>query len=199
MRKSHLITLLIIASTLLGMSSCKKTYTPKPKGYNRIDLPVADYEWIKDEHPYTFQHNKASIVFDDTFNLYEPHWVHVYYPEFQANIQITYKNVVQDKKKFQELVNDAIKLAGRHQVKAYSIEESMIRTPSGKAACVIELVGDVPSHFQFYITDTTKNFLRGALYFPVANKNDSLAPVIEYVKKDVIQLLNTLEWREMKL
>lgn len=177
--------------------SCEKSYSPKPKGYNRIDLPTPTYEWIKDEHPYTFQHNKASIVFDDTFNLYEPHWVHVYYPDFQANIQITYKNVKQDKKKFQELVNDALKLANRHQIKAYAIEESMIRTPSGKAACVIELTGDVPSHFQFYITDTTENFLRGALYFPVANKNDSLAPVIEYVKKDVIHLLNTLDWRKM--
>ncbi|MCX6131926.1 MAG: hypothetical protein NTX25_23080, partial [Proteobacteria bacterium] len=42
----------IVVISILFLLSCSKTYTPKPKGYNRIDLPIVDYEWIKDEHPY---------------------------------------------------------------------------------------------------------------------------------------------------
>ena len=77
-----------------------------------------------------------------------------------------------------------------------AIEESEIRTPTGDVASVFELEGEVPSQFQFYVTDSTKHFLRGALYFRTATQNDSLAPVIEYVKKDIIHLLNTLKWKE---
>jgi gliding motility-associated lipoprotein GldD len=60
---------------------------------------------------------------------------------------------------------------------------------------VEELTGEVPSHFQFFVTDSTQHFLRGALYFPSVQE-DSLSPVIEYVKKDIIHMLNTLEWKE---
>ena len=62
-------------------------------------------------------------------------------------------------------------------------------------ASVTELEGEVPSQFQFHITDSTDHFLRGALYFKTATKNDSLAPAIEFLKSDIIHLLNTLEWK----
>jgi hypothetical protein len=45
------------------------------------------------------------------------------------------------------------------------------------------------------ITDSTRNFLRAALYFNTRIANDSLAPAIEYMKKDVMHLVNTLEWK----
>ena len=81
-------------------------------------------------------------------------------------------------------------------IKASGIEESVIKTPSGKTVAVYELEGEVPSQFQFYLSDSTKHFLRGALYFRTATKNDSLAPVIEFIKKDIIHLLNTCQWQE---
>jgi gliding motility-associated lipoprotein GldD len=59
---------------------------------------------------------------------------------------------------------------------------------------IFELEGEVPSQFQFYVTDSTKHFLRGALYFRTATKNDSLKPIIDFIKKDVIHLLNTVKW-----
>ena len=77
-----------------------------------------------------------------------------------------------------------------------SINENIVITPSGKTAVIAELEGEVPSQLQFFITDSTKNFLRGALYFRTSIKNDSLAPAIEYLKIDIIHLLNTLEWKE---
>jgi gliding motility-associated lipoprotein GldD len=58
------------------------------------------------------------------------------------------------------------------------------------------LEGEVPSQFQFTMTDSTRNFLRGALYFDTKVQNDSLQPAIEYVKKDMMRMINTLEWKD---
>ena len=82
------------------------------------------------------------------------------------------------------------------EIKAYAIEESVVRTPMGKTAVIAELEGEVPSQFQFFITDSTDNFIRGALYFRTSTKNDSLAPAIEYMKIDAMHLINTLEWKK---
>ena len=94
-----------------------------------------------------------------------------------------------------EFLNDAYTLTAKHQIKAYAIDETFTRTPSGKTAIIAELDGEVPSQFQFTMTDSTKNFLRGALYFNTKVQNDSLQPAIDYVKKDMMRMINTLEWR----
>lgn len=191
MRKTAYLTI----TTLLLFCSCEKVYVPKPKGFNRIDLPATSYQPLEDKHPYFFEYSKLAQIQKDSSNLAEPHWITVYYPYFDASIQLTYKTLTKDRKKMNELIDDSYKLANKHQVKAYSIEESVIKTPSGKSATVIELSGDVPSQFQFYTTDSTEHFLRGALYFK-STQTDSLAPVIEYMKKECMHLLNTLEWKK---
>ncbi len=177
------------------LSACgSKDYVPKPKGFNRIDLPPHRYVSLQGDYPYVFEHSTHAVIKKDTFARAEPYWIYVYYPGLRANVQLTYKTVNQDPKKFQELVNDAYKLASKHQIKAEAIEEMTLKTPHGKTANLFQLEGEVPSQFQFYVTDTTTHFFRGALYFPTATKNDSLAPVIEYVKEDMVHLLNTLKW-----
>ena len=178
--------------------SCEPEYTPKPKGYNRIDLPKAKYQPLKEKHPYFFEYSAYAKILHDSSRISEPHWINVYYPAHQANVQLTYKALNNDKKAFNSLVEDARKLTSKHQIKAYSIDEAQIKTPKGLTAFVFELSGEVPSQFQFYVSDSTQHFLRGALYFRTATANDSLAPVIEYIKKDVIHMLNTLEWIDMK-
>ncbi len=94
------------------------------------------------------------------------------------------------------MLEDAYKLAARHNIKAYSIEQRKIRLKSGLEASVIDLIGEVPSQVQFVTTDSTNHFLRGALYFNTATENDSLQPVIQYIRKDILHLLNTLTWRK---
>ncbi|WP_205503471.1 gliding motility lipoprotein GldD [Rufibacter psychrotolerans] len=196
MKKNNLLSLLTACCGILLLAGCAEEYTPKPKGYNRIDLPEARYTRLQEQHPYVFEHSVHARILKDSSRIAEPHWIDIYYPQFKANIQLTYKDFNQDPKKFNALVEDARKLTGRHQIKAYAIEESQIQTPTGITASVFELEGEVPSQFQFYLTDSTKHFFRGALYFRTATANDSLAPVIEYLKKDVVHLLNTLHWTE---
>jgi len=112
----------------------------------------------------------------------------------KANIHITYKRV-QNFDQLKEYFNDAFVLTAKHQIKANAIDEIIITTPSGKTATVAELNGEVPSQFQFTITDSTRHFLRGAVYFYAKVSNDSLAPAIDYMKKDALHLINTLNWK----
>lgn len=172
----------------------EKSYTPKPKAFNRIDLPDHQYRQLPDSFPYTFEYSAHAKILPDTSWIAEPYWINLYYPEMGANIQLTYKPVEGSEEKLKEHFRDSYKLTSKHQIKAYSIEEGLVRTPSGKAAVVNELSGEVPSQFQFFTTDSTRHFLRGALYFRSSTQNDSLAPVIEYVKKDIIHMINTLHW-----
>lgn len=185
--------LLVLFFFLVG---CDHPYIPKPKGYNRLTLPAHDYVTIPDSLPYSFEISTAAKILRDSSYIAERYWIDLFYPQITANIQITYKNLNQDPQFLKELVNDSYKLTSKHQIKAYAIEESVVKTPSGKTAVIAELEGEVPSQFQFFITDSTDNFIRGALYFRTSTKNDSLAPAIEYMKIDAMHMINTLEWKE---
>lgn len=178
--------------------SCGSDYLPKPKGYNRIDLPKASYQPLPDTLPYYFEYSNHAELLRDSSWITERYWVNLHYPEMGATIQITYKPVTDSI--VREFLSDSYKLTSQHNVKAYAIEESILELPSGMFASFTELEGEVPTQAQFHVTDrdSTYHFLRGALYFRTATKNDSLAPVISYLKQDMIHLLTTLKWRNIK-
>jgi gliding motility-associated lipoprotein GldD len=189
------ITVLI---ALVSFSSCDRSYLPKPMGYNRLVLPEPAYHSLPDTLPYIFEYSTHARLLDDTTTISERYWIELYYPQLKSNIHITYKKLNNNKKLLKEFMDDAYTLTAKHQIKAYAINEIIATTPSGKTAVIAELEGEVPSQFQFTITDSTHNFLRGALYFNTEVKNDSLAPAIEYMKKDIMHLINTLEWNQHK-
>jgi gliding motility-associated lipoprotein GldD len=181
---------------IIGLfGACTKTYQPKPKGYNKLILPTPEYHRLPDSLPYQFEYSVYARLLKDTSWIRERHWVEIYYPEIKANVHITYKKINHSDKLLKEFMNDAYHLTAKHQVKAYAIDEMITRTPSGKTAVIEEIDGEVPSQFQFTVTDSSKNFLRGALYFNTRVQNDSLKPAIEYMKRDVMHLINTLEWK----
>ncbi|MBX0292823.1 gliding motility lipoprotein GldD [Hymenobacter sp. HSC-4F20] len=183
---------------LLALTAgCTSTpdFTPKPKGYNRIDLPAHAYQPLGPGHPYQFEYSRYAKVLRDSSYLARPHWINVYYPALQANIQITYSNIAGKPQLYHKMLEDARKLTSKHEIKATAIDENVLKTPGGLRVSVFELQGEVPSQFQFYTTDSTTHFFRGALYFRTATANDSLAPVIEYVKQDIVRMLNTLKYQ----
>lgn len=196
MHKTTRITCLFWLAGLLICGCRESVFVPKPKGYNRIELPNHEYQSIEALYPYQFEFSKYARVEKDSSWMSEPFWIHLNYQEFGADVQLTYKDLGNDPQKLRELLEDAYKLTSKHQIKAYAIDESILHTPNGLTAVVAELSGEVPSQFQFYSTDSTRHFLRGALYFPTATKNDSLAPLIDYIKVDMIHLLNTLKWKD---
>ncbi|MFN3851381.1 MAG: gliding motility lipoprotein GldD [Spirosomataceae bacterium] len=193
-----LIAIFFSSFLLFGCNNSAPEFAPKPKGYNRIDLPEHAYQPLDDSHPYKFEYSKAAIIQPDTFRNAEPHWIIIYYPKLNARVQFTYKPVLNSPQRLQNMINDAFMLASKHHVKAESQEDQVVNLKNGKKAVAIQLEGDVPSHYQFYITDTTTHYLRGAMYLMDASAGDSLRPIIDYVKKDCMHLLETLEWKKKK-
>ena len=190
--KSSRYLFFLAAAIFLG---CQRDYTPKPKGYNRFILPAPQYQVLPDTFPYSFEYSKHAKLLDDTTWISDRYWIEIFYPQFKADVHITYKSIAGENS-LKELLDDAYFLTAKHQIKAYAIDDVILKTKSGMTASIAELDGQVPSQFQFVVTDSTLNFLRGALYFNTEVQNDSLSPAIEYVKKDIIHLLNTLEWKD---
>src|SRR5258706_4149109 len=190
-----LLLLIVIGTYCLLITSCSPDYQPKPKGYNRLILPKTEYRSLPDTLPYQFDYSKSAKLLKDTSWISERHWVEIYYPELKATIHITYKKLQGKEALLKELLNDAYNLTAKQQIKASAIDELIIKTPSGKTAVVAEIAGEVPSQFQFTMTDSSKNFLRGALYFNTRVQNDSLAPAIDFMKKETMHLINTLQWK----
>jgi gliding motility-associated lipoprotein GldD len=62
---------------------------------------------------------------------------------------------------------------------------------------IYDIEGNTASSLQFYVTDSTKHFIRGALYFNVRPNIDSVKIVLEFLKKDVLHLIQTLQWKNV--
>lgn len=176
--------------------ACTSDFMPKPRGYNRILLPEHEYLSLPDTFPYSFEYSTHARIFKDSSWIAEPYWIDIYYPGFAASLQISYKPIMNDVNLLKEYLATAYKLTSQHQVKAYAIDEAIMKTAKGKTAVLAKLSGEVPSQYQFFSTDSTTHFLRGALYFNTATQNDSLAPVISFMRNDIMHLLNTLEWKQ---
>lgn len=173
----------------------EQVYYQKPKGFARIDLPEHRYRPLEGNYPYAFEYSEAAEVVPDRSADAEPYWILVKYPDLNAMIQFTYKPLNGYLRKLDEHVMDAYKLASKHQIRALSQKEEILTLKNGRKVVAIEIEGEVPSHFQFYITDTSRHYLRGAIYLGNATLNDSLKPVVDYLKADARHILETLTWK----
>lgn len=182
----------LLGITVIGCGS--NNYNPKPKGYNRIELLPAEYQTLADSFPFQMEYSSQAKILKDSSWIAERYWFDLHYENLGANIQVTYKPVNNNRQTLEEYLMDSYKLTSEHKVKAYAIDESVITLNNGIKATVMELSGEVPTQFQFHVTDSTTHFLRCALYFRTATQNDSLRPVINYVKMDMLHMLNTLTW-----
>lgn len=191
--KKQAVNILFFLFGMVFLTGCEKNYLPKPIGYNRLELPEPEYVRLPDSLPYSFEISKYANLLDDTSAINERYWIEIYYPLIKSNVHITYKKIGNEKL-LKEFLDDAYTLTAKHQIKASGINEIITKTGKGETAVIAELEGEVPSQFQFTITDSTRNFLRGALYFNTKVHNDSLAPAIEYMKKDIMHMINTFEW-----
>ncbi|MDA3778816.1 MAG: gliding motility lipoprotein GldD [Bacteroidales bacterium] len=185
------IIILFLATSILG---CKReSSTPKPRGYFRIDLPKKEYKKYKSNYPYTFEYPTCANISSDTRHPKKRYWININYPDINGKIHISYKNVNNN---LQEMLEDSRELAYKHTIKAESINEKIFLKPGRNVyGMLYEIEGNTASSVQFYLTDSTKHFLRGALYFNIQPNKDSLAPVINFVKEDIKILMETFKWK----
>jgi len=191
--------LCILLLFLAGLPSCNSPYTPKRRGYFRIDFPAHEYQsFDRPGYPYSFDYPvyanvlKDSSFFDTTPE--NPYWINVDFPSLAARIYISYKQIGPNK--FEKLVDDAFKMTLKHSVKASAIDQSIIHTPNGVSGVFFHVGGNAATAQQFFLTDSTRNFLRGALYFNAPPNEDSLGVVNNFLQLDLQHLINTFKWKE---
>lgn len=188
----------LLALILTCFIACNSPYTPKPRGYFRIQFPKHEYQkFDRPDYPYSFEYPVyAQVIQDTTFfesKPENPYWINIDFPRFNARIYMSYKDVNGN---FDKLRDDAYKMTYKHTYKATSIEDSMMKTPLGVYGVFFSVGGNAATAKQFFVTDTSKHFLRGALYFDVAPNEDSLSTVNEFLQKDMQHLINTFQWKK---
>ncbi len=181
------------------VSSCNSPFTPKPRGYFQIEFPERKYQLFDQPgYPYAFEYPVYSnVVKDSTFfgeATENPWWVNIDFPQFNGKIYISYKDVGANK--FDKLLNDAFNLTNKHSQKAYSIDDSLMITPNNVTGMFFKVGGDVATSYQFFLTDSVKHFLRGALYFEASPNQDSIGMVNDFVAGDMRHLINTFRWKD---
>jgi gliding motility-associated lipoprotein GldD len=136
---------------------------------------------------------KDSLFFDEKAE--NPYWINIDFPRFNGKIYISYKEI--GKNQFDSLVNDAFTMSYKqHTYKASAIEPVPFTTPNNLSGIYFSLKGNTATANQFFITDSVKHFLRGALYFDAVPNEDSLRPVNNFLQKDLQHLINTLQWKK---
>lgn len=187
------ILFLLSSLFLLTAISCKRDYIPKPRGYFRISFQEKFY--IKTDQtalPYKFEIPVYGKIVADNERLAEPYWVNLEIPQHKAEVHLSYKNVENN---LWKLTEESRELAYKHSFKADAIDERIFVNPEKKVyGTIYRIDGNTASPLQFYLTDSTKHFLRGALYIREIPNIDSLRPVIDFLTPDVIHLIETTEW-----
>ena len=191
-RRTRLTSLLVFS---LFLASCTPVSTPKPYAYFRIATPDTAYMPFADfrlsDFPYTFALSKNAVVQPQGE---EPFWINLYYPDFDATIHCSYKPVHHN---LRELTNDALDLVYRNANFASAIPEQAYSHPEANVYGVLfDLEGNTASSCQFFVTDSVHHFFRASVYCNCRPNADSLAPVYNYLRTDIIKMIETFEWKK---
>jgi gliding motility-associated lipoprotein GldD len=202
--------LILPATFLLLTGSCRERPVPKPHGFFRIAFPEKSYRMMDSIFPYRFEIPTYAKIIHDPQSPGEPNWINIEVSDNKAEIHISYYKVESNRnsgstgftgsheksKKLAQLIEDSRKFVYKHTIKADAINEQVFLNRGNNVFGTIYLIeGNAASPLQFYLTDSTANFLRGALYIREVPNIDSLKPVIEFLKVDIIRLIESTSWK----
>ncbi len=171
-----------------------ETIAPKPRGYYRITFPEKTYVKYDSSCPFKFDIPTYSYVENDKHQGAEPCWINVEFPKLNSTLHLSYKKVEGN---LQTYIENTYTLAAKHQIKASSIQEQLVSNDTTKVyGLIYEIGGNAASRIQFFLTDSTKNFIRGSLYFNAVPNTDSLKPALDFIRKDIYQLIKSFEWKK---
>lgn len=174
---------------LLTFYSCAKETLPKPKAYLRLNYEnIESYKKINTNCPFSLEISKIANLSQD-----DKCWITIEYPTLKASLNITYHPV---EKNLNELLQESEKLTYNHAIKAEGIisqpYDNYINKTHGSLS---EVTGNAASPLQFYLTDSIRHFVNGALYFDVQPNYDSILPAVKFIEKDIKHLMETLVWK----
>ena len=196
MLRTRICLLILIAMIIVTSSSCKRHFTPRPRGYPRIDIPAHAYILYKTGCPFTFEYPVYAVIKRDSSRNAEPCWLNIEYPSFKAKIYLSYKTVNNN---LVSLLEDSRTFVYNHVAMADAIDEKVISYPDHKVyGIVYDLKGNAASSFQFFATDSLHHFIRASLYFNNRPNYDSLTPIIAFIRQDMIHMVETLQWSKFE-
>lgn len=178
----------------IGLTGCEEDYIPKQRAYFRISFPEKKYErFTGNSCPFSFDIPVYAKIVADSGGNSEPCWFNVEFPAFKGTLYLSYKGVNKDLNNF---IEDSRSLSMKHISRASGMQEEAISNSQKKLfGNYYSVKGNAASPVQFYLTDSTKSFLRGSLYFYAVPNPDSIAPILDFIEKDVKHLLESFEWK----
>lgn len=179
---------------------CREIAVPKPRGHFRIDLPERKYlqfnedPAMKPSIPLSFEYPTYGHLSFQEDKGSDQGWFNIEFPAYKAKIYLTYKDVKND---LDSLLDQSYKLNVKYHVaKADAIKEQVYSNSENKVYGILyDLKGNTASAVEFYVTDSLSHYLRGSLYFASEPNADSLAPVIDFFREDIVHLIETLKWK----
>jgi gliding motility-associated lipoprotein GldD len=185
--------------TILFAVGCNEKYTPKPRGFFRIDFPEKSYHPLQGAFPYSFDVPDYAKITASSENPDHPYWINITVPANKADIHISYYSLenqqVSSRIKLNEFMEESHILAYKHSIKADAIQEQVFMNPEKKVyGLIYRIEGNAASPMQFFLTDSTSHFLRGALYIREVPNIDSIKPVIDFLEPDIIRLIESTTW-----
>ncbi|MBE7176882.1 MAG: gliding motility lipoprotein GldD [Mucilaginibacter polytrichastri] len=187
-------TLIFLA--LLSFAACSQPdFSPKPRGFYRIEFPKKAYRDYGAGCPFTFRYPVYGVISPDKNPNARACWLNLDFPQFKGSLHISYYPVT-SKSEFNQLTEDARTFVFKHTVKATAIDEGRITYPDRKLYGIYYTInGNAASSVQFFVTDSTRHYLRGALYFNEEPRLDSIQPVLDFVKADIDTLIRSFRWK----
>lgn len=187
------INSLIIMVLMLILSSCAEEesydFYPKPISGHRIIFPEKGYKNFAPDCSYSFDIPNYSNL-DTLSSTCDPNLV---LNQFNATLHLTYIDIDTN---LMYNIEYSRKLAYDHSIMADAIEEKVILNPETDTYGVqYKIVGNSASNYQFYVTDSSDNFLRGALYFNSKPNYDSIRPTLDFLMEDFDHLIETIDWK----
>lgn len=189
------IFLFLFLGLLLTACRQEQVSTPKPKAYFRIFYPEKKYQLLTDDSPYSFKYPVYATLEKDKDANAQPYWKNLNFNDFNGTIHLTYYDVF-SLKSYNEMTENARALAMKHTIKADAIDQRRIHYPDKKVYGVYySIEGNTASSVQFFLTDSSKHYLRGALYFNERPAYDSIRPIIKFIKQDIDTLIASFKWK----
>lgn len=189
------INSLIIVVLLLILTSCggeeSYDYYPKPITGHRIIFPEKEYKNVAPDCDYSFDiPSYSNLILDTVNNNCNGNLV---LNQFNATLFLTYIKIDTN---LMHNIEYSRKLAYDHSSEADAIEEKVILNPANDTyGMQYKIVGNAATNYQFYVTDSSDNFLRGALYFNIAPNYDSIKPTLNFIMEDIDHMIETIDWK----